>query len=199
MRRLLLGLTLAVALLTAGTAAAVPGRHSLPTANPHGRQTAADPLAAPPTDAPSLDDCATVNYNHFGNPSAGQAVIQGCIRQTYSDLALPITAQGQGRAVRLLNVDRIAIRIVLHTRGGTDDADATGPTYNNGSIAGNPRNFLALSPTISTGGLVPNPQWCVAWWTVYYAIRWADGTLTSGKTLEPAASLFNDNCYFRSS
>jgi hypothetical protein len=165
-------------------------------ATPDARARRAIPDTHVPSDVPSQDNYGAVRYLHFGNAAHGEALIETWTRQTYSDLALPISNQGYGRAVRTFNVERIAIRVVLHTRGGTQDDDGTGPTYNNGSIAGNPRVFNAVSPTISTGGTVPNPQFCESWTTVHYAIRWTDGSLTSGKTLDAPADLFNDNCYF---
>ena len=150
--------------------------------------------AAPPPDGPRTDNQGTVIYNHFGNPNAGQAMIQTAIFNPLSDLALPISAQGRCRAVRVHRVTRIALRCVIHTRNGTDDDDATGPTANNGNQAANPRIFLALTPTIATGGTVPNPQFCDAWTEAFYAIRWDDGTLTSGKVLMPPSQWRNANC-----
>jgi hypothetical protein len=159
-------------------------------------RAAAGFLAAQPfCDAPSEDDHAHLAYLHFGNAAAGIAVIQSSIRQEYSDLCLPITGQAIGRGIRLRNVTRIALQAVLHTRGGTTNSDAAGPIVNSGDV-GNPTILKVTSPKVSTGGLVPDPQWCVAWVDLRYAIRWADGTLTSGKVLVSPSLLFNDNCYF---
>jgi hypothetical protein len=149
-----------------------------------------------PFDVPTRDNFDQLVYNHFGNPSAGQAVIDTWIRQTYSDLDLPLTAQGFGQAIRLHNVKRIAIRVILHTRGGSIDDDATGPNVNSGNI-GNPRLFTATSPTISSGfGGEPVTQFCTAWTEVRFAIRWTDDTLTSDRALIADSDLWNDNCYF---
>lgn len=180
---LALGLTLALA-----TAAQAP-------AKPMGPAYRFRPATAeaPPFDAASNDNLGRVIYNHFANPAAGQALIETWTRQDRSDLGLPINNQGVASASRLHNVARIALRVTLHTRGGTTSSDVSGPTYNSGNL-GDPLIFNALSPTLDTGGLVPNPAYCESWTTVSYAIRWADDTLTAGKVLSAPSRLINRNC-----
>jgi len=150
-----------------------------------------------PFGAPSLDNFGTTTYLHFGSPSAGQAVIEGWIRQAYSDLGLPLSNQGQCRGIRLLNVRRLAIRCILHTRGGTRDDDATSATVNSADV-GNPLSLRVNSPSITanSGGDPAGPQFCESWTEVRYAIRWTDDTLSSGKTFSVPSDLWNDNCYF---
>lgn len=143
----------------------------------------------------SRDNFATLTYLHFGNPAAGVALIETWIDQTYSDLCLPITNQGVGRAVRVRNVERVAARVILHTRDGTTDDDATGPAVNSGNV-GNPTILTVTSPRISTGGLAPNPQFCTSWTEVLFTIRWTDGTVTLGRRLVAPTDLWNANCYF---
>ena len=143
---------------------------------------------------PSNDIARTLVVNH-GTAAAGQAVIQGWNRQTYDDQGLPsgVTAVGQG--IRLFNVKRIAIQVVLRTAGGTRDDTAIGPLVNSGDI-GNPRTFQAFSPSISAGfGGQAIPQFCESWWEVRYQVRWSDDVLTTGSLLA-YADLWNDNCYF---
>jgi len=145
-------------------------------------------------DAPSNDIARTLVLNH-GTAAAGQAVIQGWNRQTYDAQGLPsgVTAVGQG--IRLFNVRRIAIQVVLRTAGGTNDDTAIGPLVNSGNI-GNPRTFQANSPSISAGfGGQAIPQYCESWWEVRYQVRWSDNVLTTGSLLA-FADLWNDNCYF---
>ena len=153
--------------------------------------------AEPPADAPTRDNFATTNYLHFGNPAAGIAVIDTWTRVTYDDGGLPTSNQAGCRGIRARNVARLALRCILHVRGGTDPADATSATLNSAD-AGNPVVFRIASPAISAGY---NPgtnttQFCRSWSEVRYAIRWTDGTLTSGKTLSPGATLFNTRCFF---
>src|SRR5829696_5080350 len=80
-----------------------------------------------PADVPSNENFGRAIYNHFGNPAAGQAVIGTWTRVTHSDAGLPITNQGFGSASRLLNVERIALRVILHTRGGTVSSGFSSP------------------------------------------------------------------------
>jgi hypothetical protein len=110
----------------------------------------------------------------------------------FPDSLLPQAVTGQARAIRLYKVKRIAIRVVLHTRGTIND-DATSATVNSATI-GNPRLFTISSPSI-TANSTP-PQFCEAWTEVFYSIRWADDTLTSGRSLRAGSDLWNDNCFF---
>ena len=156
-------------------------------------QKAAVPQTHVAPDVPTRDNFTTLTYNHFGSPSAGQAVFDTWIRQTYNpDSLLPQAVTGQARAIRLYKVKRIAIRVVLHTRGTIND-DATSATVNSATI-GNPRLFTISSPSI-TANSTP-PQFCEAWTEVFYSIRWADDTLTSGRSLRAGSDLWNDNCFF---
>jgi hypothetical protein len=157
-------------------------------------QKAAVPQSHVALDVPSRDNFTTLTYNHFGSPSAGQAVFDTWIRQTYNpNTLLPQAITGQARATRLYKVKRIAIRVVLHTREGTTDDDATSATVNSANV-GNPRLFTISSPSITANS--EPPQFCVAWTEVFYSIRWADDTLTSGRSLVSSSDLWNDNCYF---
>jgi hypothetical protein len=157
-------------------------------------QKAAVPQTHVAPDVPTRDNFTTLTYNHFGSPSAGQAVFDTWIRQTYNATTLlPQGITGQARATRLYKVKRIAIRVVLHTREGTTNDNATSSTVNSANI-GNPRLFTISSPSI-TANSTP-PQFCVAWTEVFYSIRWADDTLTSGKSFPSSSDLWNDNCYF---
>jgi hypothetical protein len=143
---------------------------------------------------PSNDIARTLVVNH-GTAAAGQAVIQGWNRQTYDDQGLPSGVTGVGQGIRLFNVKRIAIQVVLRTAGGTRDDTAIGPLVNSGNI-GNPRTFQANSPSISAGlGGQAVPQFCESWWEVRYQVRWSDDVLTTGSLLA-YADLWNDNCYF---
>jgi hypothetical protein len=143
---------------------------------------------------PSNDIARTLVVNH-GTAAAGQAVIQGWNRQTYDDQGLPSGVTGVGQGIRLFNVKRIAIQVVLRTAGGTRDDTAIGPLVNSGDI-GNPRTFQAFSPSISAGfGGQAIPQFCESWWEVRYQVRWSDDVLTTGSLLA-YADLWNDNCYF---
>jgi hypothetical protein len=143
---------------------------------------------------PSNDIARTLVVNH-GTAAAGQAVIQGWNRQTYDDQGLPSGVTGVGQGIRLFNVRRIAIQVVLRTAGGTRDDTAIGPLVNSGNI-GNPRTFQANSPSISAGfGGQAVPQFCESWWEVRYQVRWSDNVLTTGSLLA-YADLWNDNCYF---
>ena len=143
---------------------------------------------------PSNDIARTLVVNH-GTAAAGQAVIQGWNRQTYDDQGLPAGVTGVGQGIRLFNVKRIAIQVVLRTAGGTRDDTAIGPLVNSGDI-GNPRIFQANSPSISAGfGGQAIPQFCESWWEVRYQVRWSDDVLTTGSLLA-YADLWNDNCYF---
>ena len=143
---------------------------------------------------PSNDIARTLVVNH-GTAAAGQAVIQGWNRQTYDDQGLPSGVTGVGQGIRLFNVKRIAIQVVLRTAGGTRDDTAIGPLVNSGDI-GNPRTFQAFSPSISAGfGGQAVPQFCESWWEVRYQVRWSDDVLTTGSLLA-YADLWNDNCYF---
>ena len=143
---------------------------------------------------PSNDIARTLVVNH-GTAAAGQAVIQGWNRQTYDDQGLPSGVTGVGQGIRLFNVKRIAIQVVLRTAGGTRDDTAIGPLVNSGNI-GNPRTFQAFSPSISAGfGGQAIPQFCESWWEVRYQVRWSDDVLTTGSLLA-YADLWNDNCYF---
>jgi hypothetical protein len=143
---------------------------------------------------PSNDIARTLVVNH-GTAAAGQAVIQGWNRQTYADQGLPSGVTGVGQGIRLFNVRRIAIQVVLRTAGGTRDDTAIGPLVNSGNI-GNPRTFQANSPSISAGfGGQAVPQFCESWWEVRYQVRWSDNVLTTGSLLA-YADLWNDNCYF---
>ena len=156
-------------------------------------QKAAVPQTHVAPDVPTRDNFTTLTYNHFGSPSAGQAVFDTWIRQTYNpDSLLPQAVTGQARAIRLYKVKRIAIRVVLHTRGTINDDD-TSATVNSATI-GNPRLFTISSPSI-TANSTP-PQFCEAWTEVFYSIRWADDTLTSGRSLRAGSDLWNDNCFF---
>jgi hypothetical protein len=138
---------------------------------------------------PSNDIARTLVVNH-GTAAAGQAVIQGWNRQ-----GLPSGVTGVGQGIRLFNVKRIAIQVVLRTAGGTRDDTAIGPLVNSGDI-GNPRTFQAFSPSISAGfGGQAIPQFCESWWEVRYQVRWSDDVLTTGSLLA-YADLWNDNCYF---
>ena len=145
-------------------------------------------------DVPSNENFGRAIYNHFGDPAAGQAVIETWTRVTYSDAALPITNQGFGSAIRLKNVERIALRVILHTRGGTVSSGFSSPVCNNGNQAANPLIFNCASPVVESGGLVPNPNFCETYTTVLYAIRWTDGSLSDGKILRSPADLVNDTC-----
>ena len=143
---------------------------------------------------PSNDIARTLVVNH-GTAAAGQALIQGWNRQTYDDQGLPSGVTGVGQGIRLFNVKRIAIQVVLRTAGGTRDDTAIGPLVNSGDI-GNPRTFQAFSPSISAGfGGQAIPQFCESWWEVRYQVRWSDDVLTTGSLLA-YADLWNDNCYF---
>jgi hypothetical protein len=143
---------------------------------------------------PSNDIARTLVVNH-GTAAAGQAVIQGWNRQAYDDQGLPSGVTGVGQGIRLFNVKRIAIQVVLRTAGGTRDDTAIGPLVNSGNI-GNPRTFQAFSPSISAGfGGQAVPQFCESWWEVRYQVRWSDDVLTTGSLLA-YADLWNDNCYF---
>lgn len=157
-------------------------------------QKAAAPQVHVAPDVPTRDNFSTLTYNHFGNPASGQAVLDTWIRQTYDpDTFLPQATTGQARAIRLHRVKRIAMRVVLHTAGGTTDDDATSATVNSGNI-GDPRLFTVSSPSIAANS--NPPQFCIAWTEVFYTIRWADDTLTSGKSFLASSDLWNDNCYF---
>jgi hypothetical protein len=150
----------------------------------------ASPDTHVPFDVPTRDNFSTLTYNHFGNPAAGQAVLDTWIRQTYSDLGLPLAVTGQARALTLYQVKRIAVRVSLITDGGDTATSALANT--NGA-----RQLTISSPSITanTGGQ-PALQFCEAWTRVDYAIRWADDTLTSGKSFLSASDLWNDNGYF---
>jgi hypothetical protein len=186
---LLFAAALAVLVLAAGAAA---GPDEARQAGQVRRQLA--PQSHAGLTNPSNDIARTLVLNH-GTAAAGQAVIQGWNRQTYDDQGLPsgVTAVGQG--IRLFNVRRIAIQVVLRTAGGTRDDTAIGPLVNSGNI-GNPRTFQAFSPSISAGfGGQAIPQFCESWWEVRYQVRWSDDVLSTG-TLTAFADLWNDNCYF---
>jgi hypothetical protein len=146
--------------------------------------------------ASSNDNFGQIVYNHFGNPAAGQAVIQGWIHQTYGETAFPASAQAVGQGTRLHNVARIAIQVRLRTSGGAETFPlAIGDTVNSGTL-GNPRIFGATSPRVASDfDGATQPPWCQAWWEILYAIRWTDGTLSSSTLVAPA-DLWNDNCYF---
>jgi hypothetical protein len=189
------------ALLTLGLVVALAG----PTAAnvPDGAEQAAKirrqlaPQSHVPCTNPTRDNFGTLVRNHFGNPGAGQAVIDSWILQRYGETCFPDSVQGQARGIRLYRVARIALRVVLHTRGGTTDADATADAVNSGNI-GNPRLFTVVSPSISAGFPMEEPsipQFCQAWTEAVYNIRWDDGTLSTGTFTVPS-DLWNDNCYF---
>jgi hypothetical protein len=154
-------------------------------------EKAAAPQSHVALDAPTRDNFSTLTYNHFGNPSAGQAVLDTWIRQTYDpDTLLPQAVTGQARAITLYRVKRIAFRVVLHTSGGTTDDNATSATFNTNGA----RQLTISSPSITANS--QPPQFCEAWTEVFYAIRWADDTLTNGKSFLASSDLWNDNCYF---
>jgi hypothetical protein len=166
--------------------AAVPA-----AASPPDQQAAAVAVVEPPFDGPARDNFVTLTYFHFGQPAAGQVVIQGWIRTPKSDLGLPTSDQAGCQAIRLLKVSRVALRCLLHTRGGTSNDDATSLTVNSADV-GNPLTLRIASPSITANG--PTPQFCRSWVEVRWAARWPDGTLTSGKSLQPETTLPNPNC-----
>src|SRR4029450_10766937 len=70
-------------------------------------EKAAAPQSHVGLEVPSRDNFSTLTYNHFGDPSAGQAVLDTWIRQTYNpDTLLPQAATGQARALTLHRVKR---------------------------------------------------------------------------------------------
>jgi hypothetical protein len=154
-------------------------------------EKAAAPQSHVGLEVPSRDNFSTLTYSHFGDPSAGQAVLDTWIRQTYNaDTLLPQAVTGQARALTLYRVKRIAFRVVLHTSGGTTDDNATSATFNTNGA----RQLTISSPSITANS--EPPQFCVAWTEVFFTIRWADDTLTSGKSFLSSSDLWNDNCYF---
>jgi hypothetical protein len=153
------------------------------------------PESHAPVDAPTLDNFGQVVANHFGNPAAGQVVIQGWIRQTYDSEGLPSGITGYGQATRLHRATRVQLRTVLRTRGGSIDDNATHAPTNSGSI-GNPRIFSVHGPSIAAGLFDGVTQFCTAWVEVLYSVRWDDGTLSSGRSFVVPSDLWNDNCYF---
>jgi hypothetical protein len=154
-------------------------------------EKAAAPQSHVGLEVPSRDNFSTLTYSHFGDPSAGQAVLDTWIRQTYNaDTLLPQAVTGQARALTLYRVKRIAFRVVLHTSGGTTDDNATSATFNTNGA----RQLTISSPSITANS--EPPQFCVAWTEVFFTIRWADDTLTSGKSFLSRSDLWNDNCYF---
>ena len=172
-------------------ALAVAGTAALAAASGPPEAAVAAAVVEPPFDGPTRDNFVTLTYPHFGQPSAGLVVIQGWIRTPKSDLGLPISDQSGCQAIRLLHVTRVAVRCLLHTRGGTTNDDATSQTVNSADV-GNPLVLRIASPAITANG--PTPQFCRSWVEVRWAARWDDGTLTSGKSLQPEGTLANPNC-----
>jgi hypothetical protein len=147
----------------------------------------ARPAAAQPAD--SNDNFASVVYNHFGNPSAGQAVVDTWLHITYNQDFMPATARLDMRATTLYRVARIAFRGELYS-------DAHGLVASTATFNTSGARLLARSSTSVSLATNVDPPNCVLFQIVYYAIRWTDGTLTSGKTLISASDYWNDNCYF---
>lgn len=188
-------LTVVVALLFVVMALALAAAGEAAHASPPQAPLATDPQLArtaahAPVGVPSYDNEGTVLVSH----GTDQAFILTRIKVTYSDLGLPITNQGHGVGVRVSGVQRISLRVALHTRGGTVASDLSGAETNSGQLPGNPAVFRATSPVLATGGLVPNPNYCESWTTVAYGVRWGNGDLTRG-TLTAPSDLFNDNCF----
>ncbi len=141
--------------------------------------------------APSKDNFASLTYNHFGNPAKGQVVLETWLATTYdSEDLLPATTTAQARAIAVKGsqpAKRVAFRVTVFTNQGDELSSATVNTNTAGQLT-------VSAPTITN--LRGDSPVCTAYQVVTYSIRWADDTLTSGKTFETPSLWWNDNCYF---
>jgi hypothetical protein len=186
---------LLLAVFVLGNAIAVGMVAGADPAAPDQVKTTARPSTHVPCDTPSRDNVGSLVANHFGNPALGRVALDTWIRQTYDpETCLPSGVTGQGRGFRAYRVARISLQVILHTRGGTGDDNATHDPVNSGSI-GNPYVFTVSSPSISAGLFDGQPQFCFAWTELRWGVRWDDGYLSTG-TLTAPSDLWNDNCYF---
>jgi hypothetical protein len=194
MRRIIVatGLALALAIgLLAQSQAAAPSLGQRP-------QAAAAPTGAdqPVFAVPTNDNWSTLTYNHFGDPSKGQVVIEQWVRVFWqaggapNDPDLPEALDGRGRVILLPGAKRVAFRVRLYEIGKglvhqTDVVNTAGAR-------------MLVIDTVGVHDLANRDVTNCAFWTdVVYSIRWNDNTLTQFRVFTSPSYYWNDNCYLR--
>jgi hypothetical protein len=181
MRRTWIALLVAALLAAVSTGTALSVTATADHRNRHGQQSTASavaPAALPAgCDYRINDGFTTLTRNHFGNPAAGQVILEswGDTCWSQSDPGTPdvsFTTRGVGRSVLLYRALRVQMRVFLYGRGegGWSLLDASDSVNSAG----------ARTLTLATE-FVPNasyPNFDLFETDVHVLIRWSDSTLS---------------------
>ena len=170
---------LMLAPLTTGTAVSATARAD--HANRHGQASTAAAVnaAAPPAgcDYQINDGFSTLTRNHFGNPAAGQVILEswGDTCWSASDPGTPdvsFTTSGVGRSILLYRALRVQMRVFLFGRGEGGWVQLGSSASVNSAGARTLTLATEFVPTVS----YPNFDLFEA--DVHVLIRWSDSTLS---------------------
>jgi hypothetical protein len=181
MRRTWIALLAAALLAAVTTGTAMSVTATADHRNRHGQQSTAAavaPAALPAgCDYRINDGFTTLTRNHFGNPAAGQVILEswGDTCWSQSDPGTPdvsFTTRGVGRSILLYRALRVQMRVFLYGRGegGWSLLDASASVNSAG----------ARTLTLATD-FVPNasyPNFDLFEVDVHVLIRWSDSTLS---------------------
>jgi hypothetical protein len=180
MRRTLIALVAALLLaaVTTGTAMSVSG--TADHRNRHGQSSSAAAVAAAlpaGCDYRINDGFTTLTRNHFGNPAAGQVILEswGETCWSQSDPGTPdvsFTTRGVGRSILLYRALRVQMRVFLYGRGegGWSLLDTSDSVNSAGA------RTLTLATDFAPNASYPNFDLFQV--DVHVLIRWSDSTLS---------------------
>jgi hypothetical protein len=159
------------------------------------RQVAAEATLTPQrvsviANGETKDNLAERIYNHFGNATRGQVLIQTWVEPDWTNFEA-VDIQGAVRATKIRRGDghfakRVAVRVELY---GDGELRGSSATVNTGDTSG---TVFVQTPE-ATGLNAPDAP-CF-WFTVaFFTIRWDDDTLTSNQVLVVPGDWFNPVC-----
>jgi hypothetical protein len=190
-----IGLVVLVVLALGAFSVIIPASASQSTPNKLGSvlrpgATSSPQAALAPGDVDAFNEnFITTTYNHFADPSRGTVVAESWIEGGVDSDNNSTNIQAIARTILLPKALRTQMRVQLF---GLVDLNSTPELINSsGTINSSGKLILRVAaPELSVADMATDPHcWFFQFTTL--SIRWSDGRLTSGLTLDPSFAIPN--------